>query len=366
MRPYRKAAVVVGRDRTRRRHRGMREHRFRVRRGQPPDIRRSWRGRSRRARADFGFAIDCAQRWETLGPTIWDGKHLVLNPLRTRAQRLEGLDRLILALTTDTGEIAIAPELHESRQTFHRRRVERRKPRAVRRWPQHAPVQHPGQFEVVDECAANNFPGKVVGGTFIHDFELPGMLHGRVLRPPSYGARLASLDTSAVERLPGFVKLWRSGDFVGVCCEREYQAVKALEALRTGAQWIENEVFPVPNSWAECLPTLRTIDAETEIGSRPPPSPNVRRVSATYSKPMLAHASMAPSCAVAFCDDGRLTLWTHSQGVFPLRGSLAATLGIDEQAISVIHVQGAGVYGHNGADDVALDAALLARQVPSR
>src|SRR5258708_12169154 len=106
MRPYRKAAVVVGRDRTRRRHRGMREHRFRVRRGQPPDIRRSWR-----ARADFGFAIDCAKRRETLGPTIRHGKHFVLNPLRTRAQRLEGLDRLILALTTDTAEIAIAPNL---------------------------------------------------------------------------------------------------------------------------------------------------------------------------------------------------------------------------------------------------------------
>jgi CO/xanthine dehydrogenase Mo-binding subunit len=216
-----------------------------------------------------------------------------------------------------------------------------------------------------------DLPGKVIGGTFIHDFELPGMLHARVLRPPSYGARLASLDTSAVVRLPGFVKLWRNGDFVGVCCEREYQAVKALEALRTGAQWIENEVFPVPNSWAECLPTLRTIDSETEIGARPPASPppaspNVRRLSATYSKPMLAHASMAPSCAVASYDEGRLTVWTHSQGVFPLRGSLAATLGIDEREISVIHVQGAGVYGHNGADDVALDAALLARQVPSQ
>src|SRR5260370_38035204 len=166
--------------------------------------------------------------------------------------------------------------------------------------------------------------------------------------------------------MPGFVKIWRNGDFAGVCCEREYQAVKALEALRTGAQWIENEVFPVPNSWAECLPTLRTINSETEIGARPPSLPNVRRLSATYSKPMLAHASMAPSCAVASYDAGRLTVWTHSQGVFPLRGSLAATLGIDEQVISVIHVQGAGVYGHNGADDVALDAALLARQVPSR
>ncbi|HTW88494.1 MAG TPA: molybdopterin cofactor-binding domain-containing protein [Candidatus Binataceae bacterium] len=211
-----------------------------------------------------------------------------------------------------------------------------------------------------------DLPAKVAGPAFIHDLELPGMLHGRVLRPPSYGARLGSLDPSATEALFGVVKIWRSGDFVGVCCEREYQAVKALEALRAGARWIESEVSADTRSWRELLPTLRSIDSTTEAGQRPAGAANLRRLSATYSRPPIAHASMAPSCSIAVYDDGGLTVWTHSQGVFPLRGALAAALGLDESRVTVIHVQGAGVYGHNGADDAALDAALLARQVPSR
>ncbi|MGA7871334.1 MAG: molybdopterin cofactor-binding domain-containing protein [Candidatus Binatus sp.] len=230
-----------------------------------------------------------------------------------------------------------------------------------------APFATPGNSTALGKSVARlDLPAKVAGAAFIHDLELPGMLHGRVLRPPSYGARLGSLDTSAVERLPGVVKIWRSGDFVGVCCEREYQAVKALEALGAGARWIESEVSADTRSWRELLPTLRAIDSETEVGERPFGTASVRRLSATYSRPPLAHASMAPSCAVAVYDERRLTVWTHSQGVFPLRGALASALGLDESRVAVIHAQGAGVYGHNGADDVALDAALLARQVPSR
>jgi CO/xanthine dehydrogenase Mo-binding subunit len=216
------------------------------------------------------------------------------------------------------------------------------------------------------KIARLDLPAKITGAAFIHDLEIPGMIHGRVMRPPSYGARLQSLDTSAVEQMPGVVKVWTSGDFMGVCCEREYQAVKALEAIRAGARWIESEVSAGSRSWRELLPTLRSIDSESEVGERPSRTANPRRLSATYSRPPLAHASMAPSCAVALFDDGGLTVWTHSQGVFPLRGALATALGLDQSRIAVIHTQGAGVYGHNAADDVALDAALLARQVPSR
>ncbi len=211
-----------------------------------------------------------------------------------------------------------------------------------------------------------DLPAKVAGAAFIHDLELPGMLHGRVMRPPSNGARLESLDTSAAERMPGVVKIWRSGDFAGVCCDREYQAVKAIEAIRAGARWLESEVSAGTRSWRELLPTLRSIDSETETGERAAGAVAIRRLSATYSRPPIAHASMAPSCAVAIYDDGRLTVWTHSQGVFPLRGALANALGLDQSLVVVIHTQGAGVYGHNAADDVALDAALLARQVASR
>jgi nicotinate dehydrogenase subunit B len=210
-----------------------------------------------------------------------------------------------------------------------------------------------------------DLPAKIAGGAFIHDLQLPDMIHARVLRPSSNGAHLKSLDTSAAERLPGVMKVWRSGDFVGVYCEREYQAVKALEALRAGAIWIEND-SAIDQNWKDSLPKFRSVDSETEHGTRPGAIGDVIRISATYSKPPIAHAAMGPSCAIARFDGSELTVWTHSQGVFPLRAALAVTLQIDERRITVIHAQGAGCYGHNGADDVALDAALLARQVPGR
>jgi nicotinate dehydrogenase subunit B len=212
-----------------------------------------------------------------------------------------------------------------------------------------------------------DLPGKVTGAAFIHDFELPGMLHGRVLRPPSQGARLESLDQSRAERLPGVATIWRNGDFAGVCCEREYQAVRALDVLRRAARWNEGESgFPAFQNWTDCLTSLRSIDSESEAGEHTVASDGLRRVSATYSKPPFAHASIAPSCAVAQFAGDRLTVWTHSQGVFPLRAALAHALSMDESRIDVIHAQGAGVYGHQGADDAALDAALLARQVAPR
>jgi CO/xanthine dehydrogenase Mo-binding subunit len=224
------------------------------------------------------------------------------------------------------------------------------------------------QRTIGKSIARFDLPPKIAGGAFIHDLELPNMIHARVLRPPSNGAHLESLDTSAAERLPGVVKIWRSGDFAGVCCEREYQAVKALEALRAGAKWIEDDA-PIDQNWQnwkESLPRFRSVDSATEHGERPAAVGDVIRISATYSKPPIAHAAMGPSCAIALFDDGKLTVWTHSQGVFPLRAALAVTLKIDETRIIVIHKQGAGCYGHNGADDVALDAALLARELPAR
>ncbi|MGC1677668.1 MAG: molybdopterin cofactor-binding domain-containing protein, partial [Candidatus Binataceae bacterium] len=211
-----------------------------------------------------------------------------------------------------------------------------------------------------------DLPRKITGGGFIQDLDLPGMLHARVLRPPSNGAYLKTLEVSAAARLPGVVKIWRSGDFVGVCCAREYQAVKALDALRAGAKWIEDENESISQNWAQSLPVMRSIDSESEHGAKPALGDSAIHLSATYSKPPLAHAAMGPSCAVACYESEKLTVWTHSQGVFPLRAALSDALKMDEESITVIHLPGAGCYGHNGADDAALDAALLAREVPSR
>lgn len=113
-----------------------------------------------------------------------------------------------------------------------------------------------------------DLPRKITGGGFIQDLELPGMLHARVLRPPSNGARLETLEVSAAARLPGVVKIWRSGNFVGVCCAHEYQAVKALEALRAGAKWIEDENESISQNWAQSLPAMRSIDSASEHGTK--------------------------------------------------------------------------------------------------
>jgi CO/xanthine dehydrogenase Mo-binding subunit len=211
-----------------------------------------------------------------------------------------------------------------------------------------------------------DLPDKLLGGAFVQDLELPRMLHGRVLRPSSPHSHLAHVDLSVVQRLPGIVKVWRNRDFVGICCEREYQAVKALEALRANARWTEDEQLPGGENWKEWLLKQRAVDSQNEIGVPITAQPDLIRCSAWYSKPPLAHASLGPSCAIAHFSGGQLSVWTQSQGVFPLRAALARALGLDPERVIVIHVQGAGCYGHNGADDVALDAALLAMQVPSR
>lgn len=212
-----------------------------------------------------------------------------------------------------------------------------------------------------------DLPSKVTGGgAFVHDLELPGMVHARVLRPPHPRIHIADLDHADIEKMPGVVKVWRSGDFVGVCCEREYQAVKAIEKLRGRVRWTEDPGLPAGGDWKQWLWSLPAVDSRTEMGSADDVHGDLIRHSASYSKPPIAHASIGPSCAVARFDGGELSIWTHSQGVFPLRAALATALGLDQKNVVVRHVQGAGCYGHNGADDVAYDAAVLAMQVAPR
>jgi CO/xanthine dehydrogenase Mo-binding subunit len=146
------------------------------------------------------------------------------------------------------------------------------------------------------------------------------------------------------------------GDLLGVVAATSAQADAALLALAAAAQWL---LEPAPAEEAADLPLLpstpRTVAATgTAQGV-------VRTLQARYSKPWLAHASIAPSCALARWAGGQLDVWTHSQGIFNLRRDLALAFALDAQAVCVHHAEGAGCYGHNGADDVAFDAAWLAR-----
>lgn len=211
-----------------------------------------------------------------------------------------------------------------------------------------------------------DIPKKVTGGiAYVQDIRLPGMVHGRIVRPPRPGSKLDSVDIAAVQAMPGVVAVVRDGSFLGVVAEREEQAIKARQALIEGARWTLGPELPDP---AKIYDVLLALPAEdTVISNKQAAVPEGATViEATYRKPYMAHASIGPSCAVAEFKNSEMTVWTHSQGVFPLRNHLSLGLRLPIADIRCIHAEGSGCYGQNGADDVGLDAALLARAVAPR
>jgi CO/xanthine dehydrogenase Mo-binding subunit len=212
-----------------------------------------------------------------------------------------------------------------------------------------------------------DIPDKVMGHSiFVQDVRLPGLVFGRVVRPPNYAAELTGLDETAVKKLPGVLAVVRNGRFLGVVAEREEQAIAAREALAKSAKWRVPAALPDRATVHDFLQKLPTIDTKTVNEKGAPGSAAVKTVSATYRKPYLAHASIGPSCAVAGIADEILTVWSHTQGPYPLRADIAKALNFPLDRVRVIHTQGSGCYGHNGADDVALDAALLTLAVNGR
>lgn len=228
-----------------------------------------------------------------------------------------------------------------------------------------APSEH--QW-VGKSVARRDIPKKFTGGAaYVQDIRLPGMLFGRVVRPPSHGAKLASVDEASVRRMPGVVAVVRDGSFLAVAAEREEQAIKAREALKKSAAWKESATLPPAGDalYANMEKSGVLGQMMSEKTSAAAPSA-AKSLEARYTRPYQAHGSIGPSCAVAQWEGGKLHVWTHSQGVYPLRGDLANAFGIETSAVRCTHAEGAGCYGHNGADDVALDAALLARATSGR
>jgi len=213
-----------------------------------------------------------------------------------------------------------------------------------------------------------DIPKKFTGGAaYVQDVRLPGMVFGRVVRPPSPGAQLRSVDEAAVRRMPGVVAVVRDGNFLAVAAAREEQAIRAREALKTSARWGETASLPPADdalyAHLMSLPVPgQTVAEKTSADASAP----AKTLDALYTRPYQCHASMGPSCAVAQWQEGKLAVWTHSQGVFPLRAELAKVFDVSVENIRCVHAEGAGCYGHNGADDVALDAALVARATEGR
>ena len=178
---------------------------------------------------------------------------------------------------------------------------------------------------------------------FIHDRAFDGLLYGRVLRPATPGARLLALDATAAERMPGVVAVVRDGSFVGVVAETEQAAVDAVARLRAAAQWSEGFELPDETRLADWLRSrpVETTTVDKREAARPGTA--VRTMRRSYTRPFLAHASMAPSCAVARWGEPALEVWTHTQGIFNLRADLAVALSRPLESIVVEHMEGAGV-----------------------
>jgi nicotinate dehydrogenase subunit B len=228
-------------------------------------------------------------------------------------------------------------------------------------------LKDPASFKVMGRSIPRiDIPAKVTGGAaYVQDLRLPGMVHARVVRPPSYGAQLMDCDPVVIEQMPGVVKVVRDGNFLAVVAEKEFQAVKAMQALAANAKWQESARLPKQDDLPAALMALPSEDM-TIFQHTDASVSGGTTLEATYTRPYQSHGSIGPSCAVAQFIDGAMTVWSHTQGVYPDRAAIAEMLRMPPATIRMIHVEGSGCYGHNGADDAAADAALIARALPGR
>ncbi len=226
-------------------------------------------------------------------------------------------------------------------------------------------LKNPATYTVMGQPVPRvDILAKVTGGqAYVQDMRLPGMVHARIVRPPSYDAQLIECDTSAIEKLPGFVKVVRDGNFLAVVAQKEFQAIKAMKALSKAAKWTEKPGLPKQDDLLAVLTNLKSNDT-TIFRQSDPSTVGQKTIEATYTRPYQAHGSIGPSCAIAQLTGDAMTVWTHTQGVYPDREGIAEMLKVPLSSVRLIHVEGSGCYGHNGADDAAADAALIARALP--
>jgi CO/xanthine dehydrogenase Mo-binding subunit len=228
-----------------------------------------------------------------------------------------------------------------------------------------AALKAPERYAIVGKPARRvDLPAKVTGThVYVQNVRLPGMLHGRVVRPSATGAVLQSVDEASVAGIPGVVKVVTKRNFVGVVAEREDQAIQAARALKV--TWQTPPPLPAMTALWDTIrgaPTtekvlVNTGDVEAGLAGA------ARVLKATYRYPFQMHAAIGPSCAVADVRPDGATIWSGTQGPYPLRKSLANLLAIPAERVRVIFVEASGCYGHNGADDAAADAVLLSQGV---
>jgi len=225
----------------------------------------------------------------------------------------------------------------------------------------------PKDYKIVGKSQPRmDIPGKVTGRfTYMQDFRVPGMLHGRVVRPPAIGAKLESVDDGALKEISGIVKVVREGNFLGVVASNEWDAIRGATALK--ATWSKSETLPDQARLWEHVRATKVVKDEvtsnTGNTAEAMGKDGVKVIKATYDFAIHTHGSIGPSCAVAEFKDGALTSWSASQATHTLRKQLAQMFSLPVEKVRCVYVEGSGCYGRNGHEDAAADAALFAKAV---
>ena len=211
-----------------------------------------------------------------------------------------------------------------------------------------------------------DIPAKITGRfIYMQDFKVPGMLHGRVVRPVAIGAKLEGVDDSALKSIPGIVKVVREGNFLGVVASNEWDAIRGAKAIK--ANWSKSETLPDQAKLWEHVRATKVVKEEeygkTGNTAEAMSKEGVKVIKATYDFAIHTHGSIGPSCAMAEFKDGALTSWSASQATHALRKQLAQMFSLPVEKVRCIYVEGSGCYGRNGHEDAAADAALLAKAV---
>jgi CO/xanthine dehydrogenase Mo-binding subunit len=227
-----------------------------------------------------------------------------------------------------------------------------------------AKTKAPADFRIIGTSTPRvDIPSKVTGSfVYVHDIEVPGMVHARVIRPAQVGAKVISIDGFNPPR--PHITIVRKNDFVAVAAESEWEAEKAARDLRV--HWSTSKSLPAGKPLADTLRAMPSIDVVfNKKGDVDPEFDKPgQTVSASYLWPFQSHGSIGPSCAVADVGkDGTATIWSAGQDVYRHRDALAQLLHTEPAKVRIIYTHGSGCYGHNGADDVGADAALISQQI---
>ena len=223
----------------------------------------------------------------------------------------------------------------------------------------------PGEWTVLGKPVPSLDISELVTGRFefVHNVQVAGMLHGRVVRPPAVGATVVSVDESSVRGVPGLVKVVVRKNFVGVVAEKQMQAAKAAGRLKV--VWTSGTALPAQQDFYDYIRKQPSRDVlmvdSQDVDQKLTQAATVLK--ATYCHPYQAHGSVGASCAVADVRADRATVWSPTQSVYPTRKGTAMLLGLPVDDVRIVFTRGSGCYGLNGADTVSFDAALLSQAV---